>query len=70
MRKISEIFINGVSLEKILEDHEKWLNGENSGERANLNGTDLSDANLIGTILMDADLTGTDLSSANLRNTN
>ena len=26
MRKISEVFINGVCLEKILEDHENWLN--------------------------------------------
>ena len=32
MRKISEIFINGVCLEKILEDHEKWLNEEDGGE--------------------------------------
>lgn len=83
MRKISEIFINGVSLEKILEDHEKWLNGENSGERANLNGVDLSDANLKNanlrgaylrnTVLRDTDLRGvnlsrTDLSHADLGN--
>ena len=26
MRKINEIFINGICLEKILEDHKKWLN--------------------------------------------
>ena len=76
MRKISEIFINGVSLEKILEDHEKWLNGEDSGERANLNGADLSDAdlknaNLRGaylrnTVLRDTDLRGVNLSRADL----
>ena len=58
MRKISEIFINGICLEKILEDHEKWLNGEDSGERANLNGADLSDVDLIGANLSDIDLIG------------
>ena len=70
MRKISEIFINGVSLEKILEDHEKWLNGENGGERADLSDADVRDVDLIGANLKNANLRDADLSSANLRNAN
>ena len=67
MRKISEIFINGVCLEKILEDHEKWLNEEDGEERANLNGADLSDAILSFVDLRDADLRGANLSNSDLR---
>ena len=67
MKKISEVFINGVSLEKILEDHEKWLNEEDGGERANLNGADLSDAILSFVDLRDADLRGANLSNSDLR---
>ena len=33
-------------LKKILELHEKWLNGEEGGERADLSGADLSGADL------------------------
>ena len=77
MRKISEIFINGVSLEKILEDHEKWLDKKDGGERADLSYanlsyadlsyTDLKGANLICANLSGADLSDTDLSGADLR---
>ena len=63
MRKISEIFINGVCLEKILEDHKKWLDKKDGGERANL-----SDANLRGADLWGTDLRGADLRGANLSN--
>ena len=44
------------NLEKILEEHKKWLSGD-GGNRA-----DLTEANLIG-----ADLSGADLSEADLR---
>lgn len=47
----------------ILEKHQKWLNGEAGGERAdlseaNLSGADLSWANLRGANLRGADLSG------------
>ena len=56
----------------ILEKHQKWLNGEACGERANLRGADLrgadlSRANLSWANLSEADLSGADLSGANLR---
>ena len=47
-------------LSKIKESHQKWLNPEEGGERA-----DLRDANLCG-----ADLCGADLRDANLRRAN
>ena len=55
----------------ILEKHQKWLNGEAGGERAdlswaNLSGADLSWANLRGADLSWANLSGADLSGANL----
>ena len=56
MRKPSEIIINGKTLEKILEDHNHWLNEDVEGwedMRA-----DLSDADLYGADLTDADLYG------------
>ena len=45
-------------LKKILELHEKWLNGEEGGERANLSGANLRWANLSGANLSGANLTG------------
>ena len=55
MRRISEVFINGVCLEEILEKHKEWLRGED-GERADLSYADLSSANLSGADLRDANL--------------
>jgi hypothetical protein len=70
------------TLQKILEDHEKWLCGED-GEKADLRGADLRgadlsntnlsytnliDADLSYTNLIDADLSNADLSYANLSN--
>ena len=49
-------------LEKILEAHEKWLNDEEGGEKANLR-----DADLYGADLRSADLRYADLRYANLR---
>lgn len=48
-------------LKKILELHEKWLNGEEGGERADLIRADLSGADLSHTDLSDADLREADL---------
>src|SRR5699024_2045485 len=49
-------------LEKILISHSKWINGHNTGKRANLRDSDLRGANL-----RDADLRGANLWGANLR---
>ena len=51
----------------ILEKHQKWLNGEAGGERANLSEADLSGANLSWANLRNADLSEADLSGADLR---
>ena len=72
MRKISEVFINGVCLKEILEKHKKWLNEEDGGERADLSYADLRDADLSYTDLRNADLSsailrGVDLSDSDLR---
>ena len=65
MRKISEIFVNGVCLEDILNSHKEWLNHEGKvGERADLSLVDLSYTNL-----SNIDLTYANLSSANLEGT-
>ena len=67
MRNIREVFINGVSLEEILDKHEKWLNGEEDGEKADLNGVDLSYVDLSYVVLRGADLRGSNLKGAYLR---
>ena len=69
MRRISEVFINGVCLEEILEKHRKWLNVEDGGKRADLScaylrDADLSYANLSGAKLSDADLKLANLNKA------
>ena len=43
-------------LQKILEAHGKWINGEYGGARANLRGADLRGANLSDANLSDANL--------------
>ena len=53
-------------LKNIIKKHEKWLNGEDGGERANLYGADLRGANLNGANLNSANLCGTNLYGANL----
>ena len=63
--------MNRKELNDILENHKKWLEGEEGGVRANLSdanliGADLSGADLRGTNLSSADLSGADLSDANL----
>lgn len=59
-------------LKEILEAHEKWLNGKEGGEKANLcnanlRGADLRYAKLCNADLLDADLCGANLCGANLR---
>lgn len=53
--------MNQEKLNKIIESHKKWLNGEHGGERADLSGADMSGADLTR-----ADLTYADLSGANI----
>lgn len=56
-------------LDKILENHKLWLNGE-GGECANLRGADLRYANLYNIDLRCANLNSADLSGASLYNAN
>ena len=70
MRKISEVFINGVSLEKILEDHKKWTIDSRKGKKMELKNANLSYVDLRGANLRGADLSDSDLRNADLRNTN
>ncbi len=70
LKKISQEELN-----EILEKHQKWLNDENGGERADLRnadlrGADLRSAELRGADLRDANLSGADLRSAELRDAN
>jgi uncharacterized protein YjbI with pentapeptide repeats len=69
MRKISEVFINGVCLDEILEKHRKWLNGEDGGERADLKFTNLSCTELSDIDLSCADLRCVSLKDSCLRDT-
>ena len=62
MRKISK-----EELKDILDKHNKWLNDEDGGERADLRGADLINANLTGANLRGADLMNADLRDADLR---
>ena len=57
-------------LNKILDLHQKWLNGEDAGERADLSGANLRRADLCSANLRRADLRGADLCSADLSGAN
>ena len=54
-------------LDKVLELHKKWLDGDKAGKRAVLFGANLLGANLLGANLLGANLRGADLLDANLR---
>ena len=56
-------------LQKILDDHKKWLNGQ-GGKRADLRGADFSEADFRGAKLRGADLREADLSWTKLRGAN
>lgn len=58
--------MSGEELKDILILHEKWLNDESDGKRANLSRANLKGAELIGANLSGANLSGADLSVANL----
>ena len=58
--------MNQKEIEKILENHKKWLSGEEGFERTNLCDADLRFANLWGASLHGADLQGANLRDANL----
>ena len=54
-------------IKKVLDSHQKWINEEDGGERADLSGADLRGADLSGADLSVANLRGADLRGANLR---
>lgn len=58
--------MNQKELQKILDLHKKWINGDTEGQKADLGGANLSNANLRCADLSNADLSGADLSDANL----
>ena len=62
--------MNKDELKIILENHKIWLNDNNLGKRADLQGIDLKYANLKYTNLRDANLQGADLRYADLRGAN
>ncbi len=53
-------------LDKVLELHKKWLDGDSAGKRADLLGENLRCADLRGANLRGANLRGADLLGANL----
>ena len=57
-------------LDKVLESHKKWLDGDCGGKRADLCGADLRGADQRGADLRGADLRGANLRGANLRGAN
>jgi hypothetical protein len=58
--------MDATELKVILDKHQKWINNENGGERANLSGANLRDADLRGADLYSANLRDADLIGANL----
>ena len=57
---------SAADLRQLLDLHRRWLNGEDSGQRADLSGADIRIADLFGADLSGADLSGADIRSANL----
>jgi hypothetical protein len=57
-------------LDEILELHRKWLDDDEGGARANLDGANLARANLDGANLAGANLAGANLDGANLARAN
>ena len=53
-------------IKDVLDSHQKWINGEDGGKRADLSWTDLREANLSEANLCKADLRRANLSEANL----
>ena len=59
-----------INLPEVLRLHALWLNGDTTGQRANLSGANLSGANLSGANLSGANLSRANLSLANLSEAN
>ena len=57
-----------MNIQEVLKLHEAWLNNEDGGVRANLQGANLQGANLQGANLRGANLRGANLRNADLRN--
>ena len=57
---------NAAQLQEVIRLHALWLNGDTTGQRADLYGANLSGAVLSGADLSGADLSGAVLSRANL----
>ena len=57
-------------IKKVLNSHQKWLNEEDDGERADLSEANLRKADLRWADLREANLRGADLSGAALRGAN
>lgn len=60
--------MNEDKLNKILQEHKRWLEGLPSGKQADLRDADLRNADLYGAHLYGADLRDADLRNAKLRN--
>ena len=60
--------MNQKELQKILDLHKKWINGDTEGQKADLRCADLSNADLSNADLRCADLSNADLSNADLGN--
>ena len=58
------------TLDSFLDSHNRWLRGEQSGQKANLQGADLQKADLQGANLQGANLRWANLQGANLREAN
>ena len=56
-----------MNIHEVLEKHEMWLDDEDSGRRADLQGANLRGADLKGADLQDANLRDADLKGADLR---
>lgn len=74
-RYTGEIMCGGLSLQAVLERHQKWLNDEEGGERANLTdanlaSTNMKKVNLASAIMEGSDMSGANLTGANLMGTN
>ena len=59
--------MTSAEIKQVLDSHQKWINGEDGGEKADLREADLSGADLREANLSGADLSRADLSWADLR---
>ena len=57
-------------IKDVLDSHQKWINGEDGGKRANLREADLREADLSGANLHLANLSEANLRGAHLRGAN